>query len=623
VKVRSIIARLFVIVLIVLTATPVVRASNTPPGPASALPTSPGDEHVMLPLVRQVTSGTLYYVDSENGSDSNSGVSWEHPWKTLDPVRRHDFQPGDVIHFKAGSRWSGGLTINDAGTPDAPIRFTVYGEGARPAITNPGNPDYLSQIIRIEADWVVVEGLLLHDAQEAGVFVRGDVEHSVVRDVEIVDTGIGVVVEGQHNIIENCYIHDLHMVVNTRGGDDDYGAVGIYLKNAFNEVSHNVLLRCKAQSFDYERDGGGVEVYGYVDNSYIHHNWIQECDGFIEVGGGHAYDIVVAYNVCLNNERALHFNVGNAHASEVKNFRFENNTIVEHGGWQPINFIQGSLEREDLVVRNNIFYGFRRLAPDTDFIHTHNLYEGLEFVHSLGAGEMLDDPRFVDGPARDFRLLPGSPAIDAGLDLQYDRDYDSRRVPIGAAPDLGAFEHANIIENAYRIPLYRGWNLISVPQPPQDHTLQTLLGDSDAVIESVYTYQAGNHLDAWDLFVPQSLTLPYNLPYINEAVGLWVYVPDKGVLTGSRYETMITEVPLHYGWNLVGYPRYEPKRVSVALANIEDKYEVIYTYDPTDSADPWQEYDVKVPAEQNDFRELEPHRGYWIWVNEPCIWRPQ
>jgi len=35
----------------------------------------------------------------------------------------------------------------------------------------------------------------------------------------------------------------------------------------------------------------------------------------------------------------------------------------------------------------------------------------------------------------------GSPAIDAGLNLGYQTDFDNLPVPSGPSPDLGAFEY--------------------------------------------------------------------------------------------------------------------------------------------------------------------------------------
>jgi hypothetical protein len=59
-----------------------------------------------------------------------------------------------------------------------------------------------------------------------------------------------------------------------------------------------------------------------------------------------------------------------------------------------------------------------------------------------GAGNRSGDPRFTDPIRNDYRLLPGSPAIDAGVvdALAAPLDLDGRPRVQGRAPDLGAFE---------------------------------------------------------------------------------------------------------------------------------------------------------------------------------------
>ena len=54
---------------------------------------------------------------------------------------------------------------------------------------------------------------------------------------------------------------------------------------------------------------------------------------------------------------------------------------------------------------------------------------------------MISDPLFVDLTRRDLHLQANSPAIDLGVDLSYTRDYDGNPVPIGPAPDAGAYEY--------------------------------------------------------------------------------------------------------------------------------------------------------------------------------------
>ena len=75
-----------------------------------------------------------YYVDAQNGSDSNSGTSPETAWKTLRNVKRHEFQPGDSIYLHAGQVWRDHFRCTSSGEPGKPITYGVYGKGPKPAL---------------------------------------------------------------------------------------------------------------------------------------------------------------------------------------------------------------------------------------------------------------------------------------------------------------------------------------------------------------------------------------------------------------------------------------------------------------------------------------------------------
>ncbi len=72
-----------------------------------------------------------YYVDAITGSDSNPGTSPEQAWKTVGKVNEFTFQPGDVIHFRAGQVWRESLQCQ-SGKENAPLTYTRYGGGAKP-----------------------------------------------------------------------------------------------------------------------------------------------------------------------------------------------------------------------------------------------------------------------------------------------------------------------------------------------------------------------------------------------------------------------------------------------------------------------------------------------------------
>ena len=49
-----------------------------------------------------------------------------------------------------------------------------------------------------------------------------------------------------------------------------------------------------------------------------------------------------------------------------------------------------------------------------------------------------------------------------------------------------------------------------------------------------------------------------------------------------------------------------------ALAHISGKYTRLFAYDTTDVDDPWEVYDIDVPAYVNDLQELTAGRGLWL-----------
>ncbi len=74
----------------------------------------------------------IYYIDFTSGSDTNTGLSAELPWKTIAKINSSKFNPGDKILFKKGESWREHLSISSSGTSDSPISFGSYGNGRDP-----------------------------------------------------------------------------------------------------------------------------------------------------------------------------------------------------------------------------------------------------------------------------------------------------------------------------------------------------------------------------------------------------------------------------------------------------------------------------------------------------------
>jgi len=401
-----------------------------------------------------LAAGTNYYVDSIEGDDAHSGLSPAQAWQTLAPLHRQHFLPGDTIHFRRGSHWAGGLIIDDSGVAGAPITFTTYGDGPRPIFVHSNVSDKLANVITIYASWIVLEGVLVRDANFCGVYLWNDADHNVIRDVEATAVGIGIMVYGRHNLITHNYIHDTLMVKNTPGGDDDFGALGVTLNGSYNEIAHNRIVNCIAPSQDYGVDGGAIEIAAgeqTIEGIYIHHNWAENCEGFIEIGGpnGIARNITLAYNVAVNCGRLLGASVVGKWAVGLSNVRLEHNTSYQTGrraggGTERVFSFNGPISPAMLSAHNNIFYAVGAawgMTTHAGFTHSHNLYrlDSGRPEYRLSSGDIVADPKFVG--AGDLHLQADSPAIDAGVALGYVEDFDGRPTPAGKAPDLGAFEY--------------------------------------------------------------------------------------------------------------------------------------------------------------------------------------
>jgi hypothetical protein len=401
------------------------------------------------------TGGRQFYVDNVGGSDSNSGTSSSAPWKSLGKVNSTNFQPGDAINFKRGSVWKGNLKVRNSGTSSASIFYRPYGSGAAPQIKNPGVS--YGNAIDVTGSYNSIQGFLVTDAHEAGVKIEANAVRNIVWKNEITRTGTGVMVKGQYNLMTGNYVHDLRMIVNDTAAYSDWGAVCFWLEAGNNEVSYNRGINCKAPSYDFGYDGGFVEVWQRGDNSYIHHNYARNTNGFFELGAGgsgSAQNVRVAYNVIDHvtgpgSGPGVCFNTGSYNIT-IAAFRFENNTFVSAAGHPDAYRVFGC--RDDLSalrVRNNIFYSDIQIANNGNFTRSNNVYymanmkNGSGVGYSMGSGERTANPLFVNMSGGDYHLQMSSPAVDAGMNLGYTKDYEDTVVPQAVAsllPDIGAYE---------------------------------------------------------------------------------------------------------------------------------------------------------------------------------------
>jgi hypothetical protein len=411
-------------------------------------------ENPGIELYRPSSGAPAYYVDAQNGSDTADGRSPATAWKSLSKINGLALKPGEVLRLARGSVWTGQLVISSSGSETSPICVEAYGSGEAPTIEL---PDVQANAIQVTGSHVVILDFRLRNIKYVAVFIAEDSQNVVVGGTEIVSAGLGISFQGSDHKALSNYIHDLHMINNTPDiSDGDYGAVGIVMTGEDIEVAWNLFENCRAPSYDYGVDGGAVEVYGDIRGARIHHNWAYATNGFMEMAGN-VSDMVIAYNVWINGSSQWSPDFVGMHLDGYTyDVRIENNTAVSEdttsnsgifGLWT-----SSSDERTEcsVVVRNNIFVSAHVIllnpeALGTGFIHDNNLYgfigSGQLGTLTLDATEKIGDPSFVDLANQDVRLSVRSPAIDSGSGAFYAYDLLGRLVPMGAAPDLGAYEY--------------------------------------------------------------------------------------------------------------------------------------------------------------------------------------
>ena len=408
-----------------------------------------------------MVSATTYYVAASGCSDSNNGTSTISPWCTISKVNGITFQPGDIIKFQTDAVWTGTqLTIGNSGNSSDPITYTSYGSGSKPIFVN--NPAYLtySDSIRINGDWIVIDNLSTQNSSQSGVYVNAGADNNIIRNCEFYNLGEAVVMKGNNNLVTRNYVHDLKMIVNTAGGNDDYGATGSFIYNSSNEYSYNVMINCKAPSYDYGYDGGCFEPYAQhnITNISIHHNWCEDSNGFFEIGGANANfttsNVTFAYNVLLNSQTIALHNAG-VFSIRLINIRLLSNTIVDINSSHDVYGFIGSnaatnLNGTDFTLRNNIIVlnNYQHIS-NYKFNHSDNVWYLMNATTQWATGDGLStnevnaNPKFVDMYGENFSLLPDSPARNTGVNLSlwFATDFANLTVPQEGVYDKGAYEY--------------------------------------------------------------------------------------------------------------------------------------------------------------------------------------
>lgn len=443
------------------------RASPPPPRPAGVGAGSGGPSWSATEM--PPTQGGRYLYVAPSGDDGADGLSRDGAVRTLQRAAGLT-RPGDTVLVAGGTYGAPGkssvLGIETSGTPGHWITYAAY-PGTRPLIRASG-----WQGIHVHASYVTVSGFTVRgDSDELTAAQRARARGGDTHD---------------QSLNGNCIAADEQRTANPPRRPHHVRIWG-------NTVTHCPLAGISAQFADYVTVAYNIAAHNSrwspFGGSGISLNSAWDSDGNTT-----AYKMVIKGNLTYGNENLVpsasgdfaritdgngiivdSFDNAGFHGAPLHQASYTGRTLVEdnvsydNGGRGAVVYRSGRVD----LVHNTLYHNVRSAELTSDLTAVHawdvtvtgnivaaapgeraadfspsgqrsrfsgNLVLG-DYSAATGRGTNRGgDPLFADPGAGDFRLGPGSAAIDRGVP-DASPAVDADRLPRDGHPDLGAYEH--------------------------------------------------------------------------------------------------------------------------------------------------------------------------------------
>ncbi len=413
---------------------------------------------------------TTYYVDSQGGSDRNSGREAVTAWKSHTKVQETELRPGDIVLFKRGSQFSGPMQVTESGTPDKPIILTAYGEGDAPRFTNPDDRNMNGNCIRLSGSYVIIERLHFHDTpptkrvdrlksifQMGAVFNMHGAKHNIIRCNTFTKCTKGIQSTGEFTLItQNKMDGPSHALWMWPGATGAWGPIGIQLGIGNQEISYNTIKNYLTLDSPYGSDGGAIELDDgryHKRNVYIHHNYTEGNAGFLESSWRadykpmvqKVYNLRVAFNVSHDGQSFVYM-----HAPCI-NAAFDNNTVIRNNDFGSPLYDIVYTAFPGILFRNNLYVGTKQCFQGSPYKKATRVDAQNNWFWNTDSPQKSDGaPKLLDIRGKDVRLRSDSPLRGKGQNLSnhYQTDFAGNPLLKTGAWDIGAISYGKIDSSA-------------------------------------------------------------------------------------------------------------------------------------------------------------------------------
>lgn len=352
---------------------------------------------------------TTYFI-SATGEDTNSGLSPDDPWKTIDKVNSLNLQPGDIVLFEGNYEYPGNLYLdaNDGNNSANPVTISSYGNGRATINAGNGYGIFAYNTSGFLIDNLVLAGSGMDINSKYGIFFYNDLTGDIKLDlVEITNCEVygfrefGIIFGGETGnsgytnvLIENNKVHDiLDVGIFTYGAFSStktgYAHSNVTVRNCevynikgyakgshsgngivLSDVQHSVIEHCTAYnsgSGNTFTGGGPVGIwYWDADDVIIQFNEVYGmASGSNKDGGGFDLDGgvtngIMQYNYSHDNEGAGYligqFTGARPMANITVRYNISQNDASTNGGSIYLFNGQNSLAMKNIYAYNNTLY---------------------------------------------------------------------------------------------------------------------------------------------------------------------------------------------------------------------------------------------------------------------------